>query len=61
MWWIDSGKQSQFEKAQRDSSIKLDTGMVENRYWLDFDQKHPAPAAPATKGKAPATPKGAKP
>jgi hypothetical protein len=47
MWWIDSGKQAQLDQAQRNASVKLDPGMVENRYWLDYDNKHPAPAAPS--------------
>jgi microcin C transport system substrate-binding protein len=47
MWWIDPARQAQLEQAQRDSSVKLEVGAVESRYWLDFEknqQQKPATA-----------------
>ena len=39
MWWLDPEKDSQLQKAMRDSSLKLDVGPAEDRYWLDYDKK----------------------
>ena len=38
LWWIDPEKREQLDQAQRDSSIQLEVGQSEDRYWLDFDQ-----------------------
>jgi microcin C transport system substrate-binding protein len=35
LWWLDPVKNQQLEQAMRDSSVKLDVGDTENRYWLD--------------------------
>jgi len=41
MWWIDADKQAKLEQAIHDSARKLEVGAVEDRYWLEFDKKHP--------------------
>ncbi|MCZ6767955.1 MAG: extracellular solute-binding protein, partial [Acidobacteria bacterium] len=38
LWWIDPEKLEQLDQAQRDSSIQLEVGPSEDRYWLDFAQ-----------------------
>jgi hypothetical protein len=35
MWWTDSNKQAKLEQALRDSSVKLDVGPEEDRFWLE--------------------------
>ena len=45
LWWIDSAKQAQLNKAMADPSIKFDQGQVDVRYWKDYAAKQPAPAA----------------
>jgi microcin C transport system substrate-binding protein len=42
LWWIDPAKQSKLEQALRDSSIKLEVGPEEDRYWLDVAKKESA-------------------
>jgi microcin C transport system substrate-binding protein len=39
MWWIDPVKRGRLEQALRDSSIKLESGPVEDRYWQEFAKK----------------------
>lgn len=42
LWWIDPAKQSKLEQALRDSSVKLEVGPDEDRYWLDVAKKETA-------------------
>jgi microcin C transport system substrate-binding protein len=42
LWWIDPAKQSKLEQALRDSSIKLEVGPTEDRYWLEKAKKEAA-------------------
>jgi microcin C transport system substrate-binding protein len=42
LWWIDPAKQNKLEQALRDSSIKLDVGPTEDRYWLEQAKKETA-------------------
>jgi hypothetical protein len=42
MWWIDPAKQAQLEKALGDPSIKLESGPVEDRYWIEFEKSRSA-------------------
>ena len=36
LWWFDPAKDTRLQKALRDSSVKLEVGPTENRYWLDY-------------------------
>jgi microcin C transport system substrate-binding protein len=45
-WWVDPAKARRLEEARRDSSIKLDVGASEVKYWLDY-AKLEEQAAPA--------------
>jgi microcin C transport system substrate-binding protein len=36
MWWLDPQKNAALERAMRDSSVKLEVGPSEDKYWLDF-------------------------
>jgi microcin C transport system substrate-binding protein len=38
MWWADPQKTQQLQQAMRDSSIKMEVGPSEDRYWLDFQK-----------------------
>ena len=38
LWWIDPQKNAQLEQARRDSSLKLEKGPEEDRYWLNYGQ-----------------------
>ncbi len=42
MWWIDPAKQRELNEAERDTSRKLDTGLIEVRYWEDFARRQAA-------------------
>ena len=42
LWWIDPAKQQRLEQALRDSTIKLEVGPDEDRYWLDVAKKEAA-------------------
>ncbi len=42
LWWIDPGKQAKLEQALRDSSVKLEVGPDEDRYWLEVAKKEAA-------------------
>ena len=37
LWWIDPEKSQQLDEARGDSSIQLEVGETEDRYWLNFD------------------------
>jgi len=37
LWWIDPEKSQQLDEARGDSSIQLEVGETEDRYWLEFD------------------------
>ena len=41
LWWIDPNKEQQLRRAMTDPSIKFEVGPIENRYWLDYSNKHP--------------------
>jgi hypothetical protein len=45
LWWIDPEKNAQLQKALRDSSVKLEVGPTEDRYWLNYDKKQQTAAA----------------
>jgi len=45
MWWSDTGKEAKLDQAQRDTSVKLEVGPVENRYWLDYEKQNATPPA----------------
>ena len=36
MWWVDPARDASLQKALRDSSVKLDIGPTDNRYWIDY-------------------------
>jgi microcin C transport system substrate-binding protein len=38
LWWIDSVKSQNLDKAKKDPSVKLQTLPVEDRYWLNFSK-----------------------
>jgi len=37
LWWIDPEKSQQLDEARGDSTIQLEVGETEDRYWLEFD------------------------
>ena len=41
LWWVDPQKARQFERAQRDRSVKLDTAPVDDHYWEEFGKTAP--------------------
>jgi microcin C transport system substrate-binding protein len=36
VWWVDPAKAQRLDQAQRDSSIKLETPPVDDRYWEEY-------------------------
>jgi microcin C transport system substrate-binding protein len=36
LWWFDSSKNAELQKALRDPSVKLEVGPTDNRFWLDY-------------------------
>jgi len=38
LWWLDPEKEKQLKKAQADTSIKLDVGPLEDKYWLSYKE-----------------------
>ena len=36
LWWVDPGKNAALQNALRNSSVKLEVGPTDNRYWLDY-------------------------
>lgn len=36
LWWIDPEREARLGEAMRDSSVQLEVGETEDRYWLDF-------------------------
>jgi microcin C transport system substrate-binding protein len=46
MWWADSTKAAELDAALKDPAKKMEVGGVEDRYWIEFDQKQRA-SAPA--------------
>ncbi len=38
MWWIDPERSQKLDEARGDSTIRLNVGQSEDRYWLEFDQ-----------------------
>jgi microcin C transport system substrate-binding protein len=42
MWWNDPEKTAQLKRAMADSSVKMPTEPVENRYWKEFAKKQGA-------------------
>lgn len=39
LWWVDPQKARKLEEAMRDSSLKLEVGATEDRYWLNREGK----------------------
>jgi microcin C transport system substrate-binding protein len=39
LWWIDPRKDARLQQALRDSSLKLDVGPDEDRYWLNYGKQ----------------------
>jgi microcin C transport system substrate-binding protein len=37
LWWIDPEKSRQLDEARGDSTIQMEVGETEDRYWLKFD------------------------
>jgi hypothetical protein len=48
MWWIDPDKSQKLDQALRDTSIKLETPPVEDRYWLDYSKTNKHDVATGT-------------
>ncbi|HEX4998182.1 MAG TPA: extracellular solute-binding protein [Terriglobia bacterium] len=42
LWWFDAAKEAKLEEAQRDSSVKLEVGPTEDKYWIEYDKNHPS-------------------
>ena len=38
LWWIDVDKEKKLQQAMKDTSMKLDVGKTEEKYWLDFSK-----------------------
>jgi len=36
LWWIDVDKEKKLQQAMKDTSIKLEVGATEDKYWQDF-------------------------
>lgn len=36
LWWFDPNKNAALQNALRNSSVKLEVGPTDNRYWLDY-------------------------
>jgi microcin C transport system substrate-binding protein len=36
LWWIDPDREARLGDAMRDSSVQLEVGETEDRYWLDY-------------------------
>jgi len=41
LWWADSAKDAQVQKAMRDSSVKLAVGPSDDHYWDEYAKTHP--------------------
>jgi microcin C transport system substrate-binding protein len=41
LWWLDPEKNAKLEQARRDSSIKLEVGDTEDRYWMEYAKTAP--------------------
>jgi microcin C transport system substrate-binding protein len=39
LWWIDPEKDARLQAALRSSSVKLEVGPTEDRYWLEYGKK----------------------
>ena len=39
LWWIDPDKEAKVRQGMRDSSIKMEVGPDEDRYWLDYGKQ----------------------
>ncbi|HEU5256179.1 MAG TPA: extracellular solute-binding protein [Vicinamibacterales bacterium] len=48
MWWIDPDKSQKLDQALRDTSTKLETPPVEDRYWLDYSKTNKHDVATGT-------------
>lgn len=40
IWWIDSAKEAQLQQARKDTSIKLEVGETDDKYWVEYDKSH---------------------
>jgi microcin C transport system substrate-binding protein len=38
MWWVDPDKDARLQQAMRDTSMKLEVGPTEDRYWLEYSK-----------------------
>jgi microcin C transport system substrate-binding protein len=43
LWWFDPQKAAQVQKAKANSSVKLEVGPTEDRYWLEYAKKEAPP------------------
>ena len=41
VWWVDPARAQRLDQAQRDSSTKLETPPVEDRYWEEYGKTQP--------------------
>lgn len=39
MWWYDPVKAAEYDEGKKDPNKKIETGPVEERFWLDLDKK----------------------
>ena len=39
LWWNDPEKAAEYEDAEKDKSIKLEKGEIDQKYWLDLKEK----------------------
>jgi microcin C transport system substrate-binding protein len=45
LWWIDPEKAQKLDQARRNSSMQLEVGQTENRYWQEYAKKEEQKAA----------------
>jgi microcin C transport system substrate-binding protein len=43
LWWTDPQKAAQLQKARTGSSVKMEVGPIEDRYWLDYSKQEQSP------------------
>jgi microcin C transport system substrate-binding protein len=42
MWWIDPDKEIKLQQALKDSSLKLEVGATDDKYWIEYEKNQPA-------------------
>jgi microcin C transport system substrate-binding protein len=42
MWWIDPDKEIKLQQALKDSSMKLEVGATDDKYWIEYEKNQPA-------------------